>query len=145
MLWAYGFECLFKGFILKNIKETQDDVKNITPEVMEEIKSHDLINLAEKAKINLNEPEEFYLKILTICSIWAGRYPLPSKSHQMYEEREGLPSHEALNERMSVLLEKRLKGEIPRIETQSDILHSGIGNEEMNIYKKLKGKLLEIK
>jgi hypothetical protein len=46
---------------------------------------------------------------------------------------------------MSILLEKKLNGEIPRTETQSDILHSGIGGEEINIYKKLKEKLLEIK
>lgn len=98
MLWGYGFECLFKMLILKKIKENGKHDR-ITSEVMSQIKSHDLIILSERAGIILSEPEVFYLRILTKCAEWAGRYPLPIRSGQMYEQREGLSSSEALHER----------------------------------------------
>lgn len=141
MLWGYGLECLLKALILKKIK---DDEKYdcITSDIIKQIKSHDLIKLATRAEITLTEPEIFYLNILIKCTEWAGKYPLPVRSEQMYEQRESLPSRELLYERYAKKYEQYLNGEIVRMEDESDIINSGINENEIEIYNKLKKKLL---
>jgi hypothetical protein len=140
MLWAYGIENLLKLIILANYK-----IDN--PEALEvpfgEIKSHNLHSLAQKAKVELSEPEAFYCGVLEKCSVWAGRYPLPISEKQMYEQREPLPNREALFERSKIMYEKYVRGENPRVISESDVLHSGIGREEHDLYRSLKDRLLE--
>jgi hypothetical protein len=110
----------------------------------DEIKSHKLTSLAQKANIELSEPETFYFGILEKCSVWAGRYPLPINSEQMYVSRDSLFSREALIERTQSAIRKYMKGEIPRVECESDVLHSGIGNAEYMIYKQAKSRIMGI-
>lgn len=140
MLWAYGFENLLKLIILANYKNRSPDVTEIP---FGEIKSHSLHSLAQRARVSLSEPESFYCGVLEKCSVWAGRYPLPIKQDQMYEQREPLPTREALFERSNIMHEKFMKGEIPRIISESDVMHSGIGGEEFGVYQALKNRLLE--
>lgn len=142
MLWAYGFENLFKTVMVMEFKKSGRT--EISKDLMNKLKSHNLIDLAEKAKIKLLEPENFYLKILTICSVWAGRYPLPTKPEDMYEQREPLSSREELFERQDRLWKLYVSGKIPRTFHQSDVIHSGVGTEEIDIYRQLKEKLLSL-
>ena len=140
MLWAYAFENLLKLIILANYKISNPHATEIP---FGEIKSHSLRSLARKAGVSLSEPEHFYCGVLEKCSVWAGRYPLSIKQDQMYEQREPLPTQEALFERSKIMHEKYMKGEIPRIISESDVLHSGIGGEEFAVYQDLKNKLLK--
>lgn len=141
MLWAYAFENLLKLIILAKIKKEKPEIKEVP---FDEIRSHNLRYLARKAGIELSEPEFFYSAILEKCSVWAGRYPLPLKSDQMYDSREALPSRDALLERSKRNYEKFVNGEIPRTSSESDIVHSGIGEEEYTTYQQYKTKLFDI-
>lgn len=111
---------------------------------MKKINIHDLISLAKIAKIKLTKNEEFYLGILTKCSIWAGRYPLPKNPHQMPDKRKGLRTSEDLIKRRTKMLEYLQKGKIDRLETESDIVSISMGSGEVEIYRKLKERLLKI-
>ena len=141
MLWAYGFENLLKLIILASYKVSNPEVTEIP---FGEIKSHSLHSLAQRAKVTLTEPEIFYSGVLEKCSVWAGRYPLPIKQDQMYEQREPLPTRESLFERSKIMHEKYMNGEIPRVISEFDVLHSGVGGEEHTVYKSLKTKLLDL-
>ena len=55
-----------------------------------------------------------------------------------------MSSHEELNERAKKTREDFVAGKIPRIETESDIFHSGIGDKEIKIYKDLKTRLIQL-
>lgn len=142
MLWAYGFENLFKNRIIKDFKVKNPTTKKITETLKKEINDHDLIILAEKAGVILTEEDTFYLKILTKCSIWAGRYPLPLKPMHMPEEREGVKSRGELWARSIKLRQDFVNGRIPRIETESDILQTRLGPKEINLYRNLKKLLM---
>lgn len=140
MLFAYGFENLLKLLILANIKTKNPNIKSVP---LGKIKSHSLITLASIAEFDLSEPETFYFGVWEKCAVWAGRYPLPMKSEQIYTAREALPSREALIERSKEMWEKYINGQIPRMFAESDILHSGLSAEEYEIYKQIKNRLLE--
>jgi hypothetical protein len=134
MLWGFGFENILKGTIILKYK---NDHPEMTEVPIKEIKSHNLKDLFKRSGIELIEKEEFYIGITEKCSIWMGRYPLPIKSEQMYEQRKPLTSREELLKRSQEMIEKYSKGEIPRIFCESDILHSSIGSEEQHIIKDL--------
>ena len=130
MLWGYGFENILKGINIKKIRKTDTTLTSIP---INEIKTHDLVTLFNKANIYLVEKQEFYIKIIKKCSVWMGRYPLPVKAKQMYEQRKPMKTREELFERSRKLHEKWIKGEIPRTFCESDVLHDGIGKEEFEI------------
>jgi hypothetical protein len=109
---------------------------------LKEIKSHNLTWLARRAGCVVTEQQEFYLKVLEKCALWAGRYPLPAKEDHMYEKRKALPSSEALLQRSRELHEKLLRGEIPRVFIESDVLHGCMGREELDVCAGLRDKLL---
>lgn len=134
MLWGYGFENILKGIILQKFKSDNPQIKEVP---IDNIKSHDLNALFIKANIKLEEKELFYIEIIKKCSVWMGRYPMPTKSTEMYEKRESMSSSEELNKRSIDLHEKYIKGEIPRTFCESDVLHSGIGAEEHEIVSDL--------
>jgi hypothetical protein len=135
MLWAYGFENLFKCIVVTRYRQANPEATEVP---FSEIKSHNLLWLAKKAGFQLEEPQEFYLGILQKCALWAGRYPLPVKTEHMYEQREALPSREALLARSAEAIERHLRGEIPRIFTESDVLHSQMGAEELQVCRDLR-------
>jgi hypothetical protein len=134
MLWGYGFENILKGIIIQNLSKKDSTLTSIP---IDEIKTHDLITLFNKANIDLVEEQEFYIKIIEKCSVWMGRYPLPVKAKQMYEQRKPMKTREELFERSRQLHEKFIKGEIPRTFCESDVLHGGIGTKEFEIINDL--------
>ncbi|NGX15592.1 hypothetical protein [Wenzhouxiangella sp. XN24] len=135
MLWAYGFENLFKFMIVAQYREAHPDAVEVP---FSEIKSHNLAGLAKKVGFDLEEPQEFYLGVLQKCALWAGRYPLPIKKKDMYDQREALPTQEALLERSREAIERHQRDEIPRTFTESDVLHSQMGDEELRICRGLR-------
>lgn len=130
MLWGYGFENILKGIICQNLSRKELTLTSIP---IDEIKTHNLTTLFKKANINLVDEQEFYIKIIEKCSVWMGRYPLPVKAKQMYEQRKPMKTREELFERSMLLHEKWIKGEIPRTFCESDVLHGSIGTKEFEI------------
>jgi hypothetical protein len=140
MLWAYGFENIFKGMILAEIKRSDN---SITVVPVKKIQGHSLLKLASKARLELTEKESFYLGVLEKCSVWAGRYPLPLSSNGMYESRKPMRSSEELSLRTSQRLKDYHEGKIPRVFCESDVLHSAVGGEEFDTYITLKDRLIQ--
>lgn len=133
MLWGYAFENLFKAIIIVNLKQCN----GIQEVPFTEIKSHDLLLLAKKAVIELSDDERFYLNITQKCAVWAGRYPIPIKIHDLPQSRKAMKSREALIERSKRQHELLMQGKIKRIEAESDVLHSGVGTLELKVYEEL--------
>jgi hypothetical protein len=133
MLWGYSFENLFKAKIISDLK-IDEGIRQVP---FPEIKSHDLLLLANKAKIVLSEEERFYLKILGKCAVWAGRYPIPAKESQLPQTRKAMNTKEELLARSKKQHELLLKGKIKRTITENDILHSGLGTLELKLYQDL--------
>jgi hypothetical protein len=71
LLYAYAIENLLKGLVVANtpglIQERQLSV---------ELKTHDLIKLADKAQFQVHAHETPILEGLSKLSLWAGRYPV---------------------------------------------------------------------
>ena len=130
MLWAYGFENLFKCIVVTRYRKIHPEADEVP---LSEIKSHHLVRLAKNAGFPLDEPQEFYLGILEKCALWAGRYPLPVRKAHMYEQRKAMHTQEALLERSTEAIERHQRGEISRTFTESDVLHSQMGAEELQI------------
>jgi len=133
MLWGYSFENLFKAKIICDMKNN----KGIKQVPFSDIKTHNLLQLARKAKVELSEEECFHLKILEKCAVWAGRYPIPSKEHQLPQAKKAMKSREELLERSKKQHELLIQGKIKRTTTENDILHCSVGTRELEIYQEL--------
>ncbi len=72
-----GYKRIFRSCVAEGKKS-----KKCFPD---DLKTHDLWDLAEKAKLELREGEEDLLRRLSRCAEWAGRYPSPLR----YEEMSG--------------------------------------------------------
>ena len=67
---GFALENLFKGIII------QDDPSMVTNGVISKsLKSHNLLELAALALVDLDPIEGFFLDVGTACATWAGRYP----------------------------------------------------------------------
>ena len=133
MLWGYSFENLFKAKIICDLKNSM-----IIKEVpLSEIKSHNLLLLASKAKITLSDDEKFYLRILEKCAVWAGRYPIPIKESQLPQTRKPMKNREELIDRSKKQFDLLLKGKIKRVIEENDVMHSGVGTLELKLYEDL--------
>jgi len=139
MLWGYSFENLIKILIILKLKNSD----NIVEVPIEEIKSHDLQQLAKKANIQLSDDESFYLGILTKATVWAGRYPMSFNQHYIPKTRASMNTREELNQRSKQQFDKLIKGKIKRVVEESDILNTGISSYEIELYKLLFKKLLK--
>lgn len=140
MLWGYAFENLFKAIIIAMLKN-HSGIKEVP---FAEIKSHDLIQLAKKANVILTDDKKFYLQIAQKCAVWAGRYPLPAKLHDLPQTRNAMKSREELIERSMKQHEQYMQGKIKRLEAENDVLHSGVGTLEFRIYVGLFERAKEI-
>ncbi len=139
MLWGYSFENLLKVLIILKLKNSDNTVE--VP--IEEIKSHNLQQLAQKANIKLLNDESFYLGILTKATVWAGRYPMSFNQHYIPKSRASMNTREELKERSKQQFDKLIKGKIKRIPEEGDILNTGISSDEVELYKILFDKLLK--
>lgn len=96
-----------------------------------------MVYLFKESGFILNSDQEFYIKIVQKCSIWMGRYPLPVKAKQMYEQRKPIKSRAELLERSKLRFKKLINGEIDRSECESDVIHSAIGIKEYRVIQDL--------
>jgi len=71
VLYAYAIENVLKGLIVANDATVIDENK-----LSRKLKSHDLIELAKTAGVQVHAEEQSVLAALSDLSIWAGRYPV---------------------------------------------------------------------
>jgi hypothetical protein len=120
MLGSYAVETLLKMIILADkLNEIEPPAdsrqsKEFLP------KSHDLVDLAKRSKLLLNEADRALMKELTKYSIWAGRYPTPLRSAGYrlpaifeHENNPSWPLYEPLYEKLYKLaVRKTFKEEL---------------------------------
>jgi hypothetical protein len=71
LLYAYAIENVLKGLVIANSPQLIEE-----GELSGELKSHNLIKLAEKADFTVHVQERPVLEALSQLSMWAGRYPV---------------------------------------------------------------------
>lgn len=78
LLYAYAIENVLKGLIIASRPRLIEE-----RELNGELKSHDLLKLADKASFAVHVQEKPILLALSKLSIWAGRYPV-ARSRKEY-------------------------------------------------------------
>jgi hypothetical protein len=78
LLYAYAIENVLKGLIVANKPRLIEE-----RELNGELKSHDLLRLADKASFTVYIQERPVLQALSKLSVWAGRYPV-ARSRKEY-------------------------------------------------------------
>ena len=76
LLYAYAIENVLKGLIVFKRPELIQEHK-----LDDELKNHDLNELAENAEVTVEHEERPILEALSQLSIWAGRYPVALNRH----------------------------------------------------------------
>jgi hypothetical protein len=76
MLMAYAIENYFKAILIHRDADLQRN--RMAPNLPTYIKKHDLVKLANTAKVTLDLSEEELLNRLWRYSTWAARYPVPT-------------------------------------------------------------------
>lgn len=76
MLWAYSIENLIKGIYID-----QNGIDEIEGKIHKKIIKHDLLELLKEVKLDgkFNKMDGKFLNILSEMSVWAGRYPVPTR------------------------------------------------------------------
>jgi hypothetical protein len=87
LLYAYAIENVLKGLVIANAPRLIEE-----SELNRELKSHNLIKLAEKAEFAIHVEEVSLLKALSQLSLWAGRYPVA----RTQREYTGTPNSDEL-------------------------------------------------
>ena len=84
MLVAYACENLLKAAVIRLSKSELQSQVQTDGRLPDQLKSHDLYNLAEAVGLAPSEGQELLLRRLTRNALWAGRYPVPSKAIDWY-------------------------------------------------------------
>jgi hypothetical protein len=79
LLYAYAIENVLKGLIVFKRPDLIQEHK-----LDDELKRHDLNELAEKAEVTVEQHERPVLEALSQLSIWAGRYPVALNQRDGY-------------------------------------------------------------
>lgn len=74
LLIGFAFENLLKAILIERTLKKEEKPITKFPNLL---KDHDLLNLCNKARINLENEEEVLLKDISDYIIWEGRYPIP--------------------------------------------------------------------
>ncbi|MEW6061026.1 MAG: hypothetical protein AB1600_03695, partial [Bacteroidota bacterium] len=82
LLAGFGFETLFKYCYIKQKQEYVRTTILKSGKIPHEMKTHDLIALANLALLPIDSLNTYFLKKLSDHSIWAGRYPVSLNSKQ---------------------------------------------------------------
>lgn len=80
LLIAYALENLFKGELVKRLVRGLPNQRLEVSSLPNVLISHQLDDLAEQVGLSLTEADGQFLKHLSKLSIWAGRYPAPTKA-----------------------------------------------------------------
>jgi hypothetical protein len=107
LLAGFGIESNFKGLLVRQmtkdgkrvvqVKKKKEPKKKGTrerPELVPELNTHDLTDLAERTGIAsaLGIGERLFLKRLSVYSTWAGRYPVELKYKESDADRSVISS-----------------------------------------------------
>ena len=79
MLVGCAFENLLKGIHIQRLKATPIRGTRLPPE----IKTHNVLCLAQKLGMKLSRREEDLLERLEVVVVWRGRYPVPTTHSQI--------------------------------------------------------------
>ena len=86
MLVAYALENYCKAYL---VRRNEPKLRNrILTRLPDYLKDHDLARLVARVDFPLAAPEEELLARLTRCSLWAGRYPVPTGPNGMLNIQE---------------------------------------------------------
>jgi hypothetical protein len=113
--YAYAIENVLKGLIVSKRPDLVQKDK-----LHGELKTHDLIKLAKKAKVTVEEHERPVLKALSELSISAGRYPValepswPPDPNALLGWGSAHPIMRTFFERAYKELESRVPQQFPR-------------------------------
>ena len=77
MLVAFALENLFKAVLVRENSWEYKQQFRETRQFPNELKGHDLVELARKANYQFDLEDEDLLRRLTRHAFWAGRYPVP--------------------------------------------------------------------
>jgi hypothetical protein len=149
--WSAGVERMLMGFSLENLVKAlilQDPNKADQAFKKEgnlhwALPSHNLHKLFAEAGTDFDEEELIFLELWTTCSTWSGRYPLPKNENQLPRQRKPAASSEALLRRRSREIKKAISSGTSLQLEQFDLLHSGVGTEEIKVYRSLFDRLRE--
>ena len=141
MLIAFSLENLVKAYLIQEMcKDSEWFAKegNLTIKM-----GHDLIYLFREAGYDIDEAEEHYLGLFSICGLWAGRYPIAKNEHSLPRKRASMSSSEELLQR-SMEIHKKYSDDV-RVKYGDywDLLHAGIGNLEYECAERLFNSLLD--
>jgi hypothetical protein len=151
VFWSAGVERMLMGFSLENLakalilqdKNKADQVFSKVGNLHWAVPSHDLPKLFSEAGIDFDSHELIFLELWTTNSTWAGRYPLPKNENELPRRREHAASLEELRRRRSREIEKAIRLGSPLQPEQHDLLCSGVGDQEIEIYRNLFDRLRE--
>lgn len=140
--WSAGVERMLMGFSLENLVKAlilQDPSKADKVFAKEgnlhwAVASHDLPKLFAEAGQDFDDQELIFLELWTTCSTWAGRYPLPKNENEFPRQRKPAASSEELLRRRSREIEKAISSGSSLQPEQFDLLHSGVGPQEIEVY-----------
>lgn len=151
IFWSAGVIRMLMGFSLENL------IKAILlkdPEKLKEVfgrkgrlswgkDGHDLLKLFQEASLITTDADQKYLELWRLCALWAGRYPLPAHEKDLPQQRKALPSREALLRRSRKRIDAAMKSgdSLMGVEIQ-DLLHTGVGATEIDIFRNLFNKCL---
>jgi hypothetical protein len=93
MLSAYAIENMMKGYLTKIY---QNELLKLTTEggkIPKMLKTHQLIDLADRCHLQLEEHERTLLRRLTSHAVWEGRYPLTESASSFFSVigSDGIP------------------------------------------------------
>jgi hypothetical protein len=87
MLIAYALENYFKAYLVeRHASEWRQQVK-ASGKLPNDLKTHNLVGLAQKAGFTLSLLEEDLLQRLERSSTWFGRYPIPLSARELRPRR----------------------------------------------------------
>lgn len=137
MLFGFSLENLVKAILLQN-PEKLTRVFGRDGNLSWGNDGHDLLKLFAEAGIETSKLESAYLELWQLCSLWAGRYPLPVNEHHFPRQRKPMASHEALLKRSQKRIERAIaEGDELMGAEIYDLMHGGVGDRELEIFHQL--------
>lgn len=137
MLFGFSLKNLVKAILLQD-KEELEKAFPREGNLSWGDKGHDLLWLFVRAGVKVSGAERKEIVLWQVCALWAGRYPLPLNENALPRQRKPLSSHEALLQRTQTRIKNSMEeGDLWRGAELQDVLHSGVGDREIDMYRKI--------
>jgi hypothetical protein len=137
MLMGFSLENLIKAYLLQD-RSMYDDAFSGDGKLSWGAKGHNLIHLFGRAGIEISDIEATYLDLWQTCALWAGRYPLPLKEHDLPRRRKSLSRAAALLKRAVKRITNARQRHDPLLGAEKhDLLHQNVGRLEWELFQAL--------